>query len=63
VYRRIAAILFPIAVIALIGTVVWGYQENQDKNAVLIKAENQYQRAFHELNFHLDQLQDELGKT
>ncbi|MBN2909703.1 germination protein YpeB [Polycladomyces sp. WAk] len=62
-YRRIAAILFPIAVIALIGTVVWGYQENQDKNAVLIKAENQYQRAFHELNFHLDQLQDELGKT
>jgi spore germination protein len=55
--------LFPIAVIALIGTVVWGYQENQDKNAVLIKAENQYQRAFHELNFHMDQLQDELGKT
>lgn len=62
-YRRVAAILFPIAVVALIGTAVWGYQENQDKNAVLIKAENQYQRAFHELNFHLDQLQDELGKT
>ncbi|MFC4078114.1 germination protein YpeB [Salinithrix halophila] len=62
-YRRIAAVLFPIALIAAIGFGVWGYQENQDKNSLLIKAENQYQRAFHDLNFHVDKLQDELGKS
>lgn len=62
-YKRVAAVLLPITLVALVGTTVWGYQENQDKNSILIKAENQYQRAFHELNFHLDQLQDELGKS
>jgi spore germination protein len=62
-YKRMAAILFPIALVAFLGTAVWGYREHQDKNAVLIKAENQYQRAFHELNDHLDQLRDEMGKT
>lgn len=62
-YRRIAVVLFPVAVLALIGTAVWGYQENQEKSSLLIKAENQYQRAFHDLNFHVDKLQDELGKT
>ncbi|SMO41982.1 germination protein YpeB [Melghirimyces algeriensis] len=62
-YRRIAAVLFPIVTLALIGTAVWGYQENQEKNSLLIKAENQYQRAFHDLNFHVDKLQDELGKA
>ncbi|MFD1427785.1 spore germination protein [Kroppenstedtia sanguinis] len=62
-YRRIAAVLFPVAALALIGTAVWGYQENQEKSSLLIKAENQYQRAFHDLNFHVDKLQDELGKT
>ncbi|OYD09739.1 germination protein YpeB [Paludifilum halophilum] len=62
-YRRIAAVLFPVTLVALIGVGVWGFQENQDKNSMLIKAENQYQRAFHDLNFHMDQLQDELGKS
>jgi len=63
VYRRIAVILLPVALIGLVGTTVWGYQENQEKNALLIKAENQYQRAFHDLNFHMNKLQDELGKS
>lgn len=62
-YRKIAAILFPITLVALVGVGVWGYQEYQDKNSVLIKAENQYQRAFHQLNNHLDSLEKELGKT
>ncbi|SEN27375.1 germination protein YpeB [Lihuaxuella thermophila] len=62
-YRTVAAILFPITLIALVVTAAWGYQENQDKNSILIKAENQYQRAFHDLNDHMDKLQDELGKT
>lgn len=62
-YRRLSSILFPVAVIALIGTIVWGYQEHQEKNSILIKAENQYQRAFHDLNHHMDRLYDELGQT
>ena len=62
-YKRIAAVTLPIALIALVAVGVWGYQENQEKNSILIKAENQYQRAFHDLNFHMDQLQDELGKA
>ncbi|PTM58657.1 germination protein YpeB [Desmospora activa] len=62
-YRRIAAVLFPVALVAIIGLGFWGYQENQDKNSLLIKSENQYQRAFHDLNFHMDKLQDELGKA
>ncbi|MFC5531718.1 germination protein YpeB [Cohnella yongneupensis] len=62
-YRRLSSILFPIAVIVLIGSIVWGYQEHQEKNAILIKAENQYQRAFHDLNHHMDRLYDELGQT
>jgi spore germination protein len=49
--------------LAFIGTAMWGYQENQEKNAVLIKAENQYQRAFHDLSYHMEQLHGELGKT
>ncbi|MDR6224527.1 germination protein YpeB [Desmospora profundinema] len=62
-YRRIAAILFPVALVFVIGLGFWGYQENQDKNSLLIKTENQYQRAFHDLNYHMDKLQDELGKA
>lgn len=62
-YKRIAAVTLPIALVAFIAAGVWGYQENQEKNAILIKAENQYQRAFHDLNFHMDHLQDELGKA
>lgn len=62
-YKRLSAILFPIATVLLIGAVVWGYQENQEKNAILIKAENQYQRAFHDLSYHVDRLHSELGNT
>lgn len=62
-YVRVAAILFPITLLAFLGAVSWGYQEYNDKNALLIKAENQYQRAFHDLNYHMDKLQSELGKT
>ncbi|AJS58013.1 germination protein YpeB [Paenibacillus sp. IHBB 10380] len=62
-YKRLSAVLFPVMTIFLIGALVWGYQENQEKNAVLIKAENQYQRAFHDLSFHMDRLHNELGNT
>jgi len=62
-YRRLSAVLLPILTIALIGTGVWGYQEHQEKNSILIKAENQYQRAFHDLSYYMGQLKQELGKT
>ena len=62
-YGRIAGVLLPVLAVGVIGAGMWGYQENKEKNSVLIKAENQYQRAFHNLNYHMDRLQDELGKT
>jgi spore germination protein len=62
-YSRLSIVMFPILLVALIGAGVWGYLEHQDKNAILIKAENQYQRAFHDLSFHVDKLHTELGNT
>jgi len=62
-YARLSSVLFPIATILLVGSLIWGYQEHQEKNSVLIKAENQYQRAFHDLTNHMNRLQDELGQT
>lgn len=62
-YKRLSAILFPVATLLLIGALVWGYQENQEKNSILIKAENQYQRAFHDLSYHVEKLHSELGNT
>jgi spore germination protein len=62
-YKRLSAVLFPIALVALIGASVYGYQENRDKNAVLIKAENQYQRSFHDLAYQMDKLNNELGNA
>lgn len=63
VYKRISAVLFPIAAILLVGSLYWGYQEHQEKNTVLMKAENQYQRAFHDLTYHVDKLHQQLGNT
>ncbi|RTE10485.1 germination protein YpeB [Paenibacillus whitsoniae] len=62
-YKRLSIVMFPFLVIALIGACVWGYLEHQEKNTILIKAENQYQRAFHDLSFHMDKLHTELGNT
>jgi len=63
VYQRLSAVLFPIVTVLLIGAGLWGYQEHQEKNRILVKAENQYQRAFHDLSYHMDQLHEELGNT
>jgi len=62
-YKRLSAVLFPVVALLLVGAAYWGYQEHQDKNAVLIKAENQYQRAFHDLSFHMEQIHKQLGNT
>ncbi|MCA1030541.1 germination protein YpeB [Bacillus timonensis] len=49
--------------IGIIGAGYWGYKEHQEKNAVLIHAENNYQRAFHDLTFQIDLLHDKIGST
>lgn len=62
-YHRLSSIMFPIVSLLLIGSVYWGYQEHQEKNSILIKAENNYQRAFHDLTNHVDKLHQQLGNT
>ncbi|SET89670.1 spore germination protein [Salinibacillus kushneri] len=47
--------------IAVVGVGFWGYQEHQEKNAILIQAENNYQRSFHDLTYHVDSLHDKIG--
>ncbi|TMW73619.1 germination protein YpeB [Alteribacter natronophilus] len=59
----IRSVLIALLVVAVLGTGYWGYLEHQEKNAVLIQAENNYQRAFHELSYDLDHLHDELGSA
>lgn len=56
-------IVIAVLSLGMIGTGVWGYQEHQEKNAILIQAENDYQRAFHELTYHMDLLNNELGSA
>lgn len=56
-------IIIAILAVAAIGTGYWGYKEHQEKNAVLIHAENNYQRAFHDLTYQIDQLHDKIGET
>ncbi len=62
-YKRLSSVMFPLLLVLLVGAIYWGYKEHQEKNAVLIKAENQYQRAFHDLTFHMDKLHQQLGNT
>jgi spore germination protein len=59
----IRSILIAVLVIGIAGTAYWGYQEHREKTAVLINAENNYQRAFHDLTYQMDLLNDKIGTT
>jgi spore germination protein len=59
----IRGILIGILAAGVAGTAYWGYQEHQEKNAVLLNAENNYQRAFHNLSYRMDLLHDKIGTT
>lgn len=59
----IRGIIIAVLIIGVAGTAFWGYQEHQEKNAILINAENNYQRAFHELTYQMDMLHDGIGAT
>src|SRR5690606_2283862 len=56
-------ILIVVLAIGVAGAAYWGYQEHQEKNAILIHAENNYQRAFHDLTYQMDVLNDKIGTT
>ncbi|MDZ5471181.1 germination protein YpeB (plasmid) [Bacillus sp. 31A1R] len=56
-------ILIGILTLGVAGTAFWGYQEHREKNAVLLNAENSYQRAFHDLTYQVDLLNDKIGTT
>lgn len=49
--------------VAVVATGIWGFQEREEKQVLKVTAENNYQRAFHELAFHIDQIEDQLGAT
>ncbi|MBO0994739.1 germination protein YpeB [Bacillus sp. SD088] len=59
----IRSILIAVLVIGIAGTAYWGYQEHQEKNAILMNSENNYQRAFHDLSYQMDVLHDKIGTT
>ncbi|WP_242143102.1 MULTISPECIES: germination protein YpeB [unclassified Bacillus cereus group] len=56
-------IIIVLLTIGVVGAGYWGYKEHQEKNAVLIRAENNYQRAFHDLAYEVDLLHDKIGTT
>ena len=56
-------IIIVLLTIGVVGTGYWAYKEHQEKNAVLIRAENSYQRAFHDLAYEVDLLHDKIGTT
>ncbi|ASN05497.1 germination protein YpeB [Virgibacillus necropolis] len=56
-------IMITVLTIGIVGVGVWGFQEHQEKNAILIQAENDYQRAFHELTYHVDLLHNKIGSS
>ncbi|GLB58014.1 germination protein YpeB [Cytobacillus sp. NCCP-133] len=56
-------ILIGVLALGVAGTAFWGYQEHREKNAILINAENNYQRAFHDLAYQIDLLHDKIGTT
>jgi spore germination protein len=59
----IRGILITVLTLGVAGTAYWGYQEHREKNAILLNAENNYQRAFHDLAYNIDLLHDKIGTT
>lgn len=56
-------ILIIFLTVSIVATAYWGYKEHEAKNALLIHAENNYQRSFHELSYHIDLLHDQIGTS
>ncbi|GGH79064.1 spore germination protein [Pullulanibacillus pueri] len=56
-------IVIAVLVVALISTGYWGYLEHKDKNVISTNAENNYQQAYHNLTYYVDNIHDHLGTT
>lgn len=56
-------VIIVVLILGIAGAAYWGYQEHEEKNAVLMNAENNYQQAFHDLTYQMDLLHDKLGAT
>lgn len=54
--------LVPLLSVALVGSLVWGYQQLRGKNGFEIRTQNQYNRAFTELSTHVAGLESQLAK-
>ncbi|WP_026673020.1 germination protein YpeB [Alkalihalobacterium bogoriense] len=57
----IRSIIIGVLAIGIVATGIWGYNEQQQAQLLSIQAENNYQRAFHNLVYHVDQLEEDLG--
>lgn len=59
----VRVLLIAFLSLGVVSTAYWGYREHQEKNAILVHAENNYQRAFHDLTYKIDMLHDQIGTT
>ncbi|WP_096200960.1 germination protein YpeB [Bacillus sp. FJAT-45350] len=57
----IRSILIGVLALGIIATGYWGYSESQQNVVLANNVEASYQRAFHSLVYHMDQLDDDLG--
>lgn len=58
--RWVSIVLLSLGLLAALN---WGYREFNEKEMVIVQAENNYQRAFHDLTYHVDLLYDKIGTT
>lgn len=56
-------LLSGILAVALLATGVWGYQEAKTRQNLQNRAESQYQKSFHELTWHLDNISGQLAQA
>ena len=55
--------IFPGALaLVLVGTIYWGYTEYISRQTLQNRAESQYQKAFHELTWHIDNITGQLAQ-
>lgn len=55
--------IIPVLAIGLVATSVWGYSQFRARQGYELQAENDFQRAFHELTFHIDGMDNLLAKA
>ncbi len=49
--------------LALAGALFWGYTRNAEANRLALRAENEYQQAFHRLDFTVTNVEDTLARS